>query len=108
MSRTLGVTCLLIFSLSIPMAMAKADLDLVHDQPLNFVNDSPITAAVKAKLNAAQLPSLATIKIGIDDKNVVWLSGTADTQAEVNLAESIARSTVGVVAVNNNIRVKDK
>ena len=108
MKLNLSIACLLICSSSIPMAMTYADEDIVRDQPFNFVKDSPITAAVKAKLAAAQLPSLATIKIGIDDKNVVWLSGIADSQAEVNLAESIARATVGVTAVNNNIRVKDK
>jgi hyperosmotically inducible protein len=106
--RKLRAACFLIINLSVPMMLAQADVDIARGQPLTFVKDSPITAAIKEKFVAAQLPSLATIKVGTDEINVVWLSGTAGTQAEVNLAESIARRTVGVAAVNTNILVEDR
>jgi hypothetical protein len=102
--------CITMCSMVVRMAgadsNAEVDIDIARIQPLNFINDSPIKTAVKEKMAAAQLPSLATIKIGIDEKNFIWLSGTAGNQAQANLAEEIARTTVGVVAVNNNIRVR--
>jgi len=108
MKHNLRAACFLIISLSIPMMFAHADVDIARGQPLTFVKDSPITASIKEKFVAAHVPSLATIKVETDDINVVWLSGTAGSQVEVNLAESIARRTVGVVAVNNNIAVEDR
>jgi osmotically-inducible protein OsmY len=37
---------------------------------------------------------------------VVWLGGTANTQLQVDKAESVARNTDGVRAVKNHIVVR--
>ena len=89
-----------------PDADVKTELAVLRIQPLNFVTTSPVKTAVMEKMATAQLPCLATIKVGIDEKNFIWLSGTADNQAQANMAEEIARTTAGVVAVTNNIRVR--
>ena len=88
-----------------PMGLAYADnLDQVH--PMNIVRDSAITSLVRANLAAEHSVKLKDVKVETDDKGVVWLSGEADSQTSINLAEAIARNTSGVVAVRNQIIVK--
>ena len=100
-----GATFVLISCLLIPMSTVFAD-EVDKDHPMNLVADSAITALIKTRLAAENLPSLKDIKVETDDKGVVWLSGNADNQTAINRAESIARSTEGVRAVKNQISVK--
>jgi hyperosmotically inducible protein len=86
------------------VAHAEGDADRSH--PIVFVADSGITTKIKAKLAAQHLKTLKNIKVDTDDKGVVWLSGYARTQAQVDMAGAVARDTEGVRAVNNNIVVK--
>ncbi|PRC94322.1 BON domain-containing protein [Solimicrobium silvestre] len=105
MKLKFGTTYLLVGCLLAPMAGAYAD-NVDNDHPMNLVKDSAITAAIKTKLAAEHLPSLKDIKVDTDDKGVVWLSGSTDTQTSINKAGSIARNTDGVIAVKNQIIVK--
>ena len=86
-------------------AYASDDADVDRGQPKAFVKDSAITTKIKAKLAAEHLTSLARIKVDTDASGIVWLSGTADTQAEIDRTVSIARATEGVVSVKNAITV---
>jgi hyperosmotically inducible periplasmic protein len=66
--------------------------------------DVSITAAVKGQLLADQ--TVSGLKIDVDTSNgVVTLSGMAKTRAEADRAATIARETMGVTSVVNNLRV---
>lgn len=71
-----------------------------------FVKDSVITTKIKAKLAGENLSSLAQIKVDTDDAGVVWLTGTAPSQADIDRAVAIARGTEGVMKVNSEIVIK--
>ena len=75
-------------------------------QPSTFVKDSAITTKIKAKLASEHLASLTSIQVDTDKNGIVWLSGTAKTQAEADKAVTIAKNTEGVVTVKNNLKVK--
>lgn len=69
-----------------------------------FVDDVSITASIKTELLANG--EIKGLKIDVDTLNSrVTLSGTVETEAQKQLAESIARKRQGVTEVVNNIRV---
>ena len=71
-----------------------------------FVKDSVITAKVKAKMAKAKDVSAMHIKVDTDKAGVVYLSGTAKSQAEADRAVEIARGVEGVTSVESKIEVK--
>jgi hyperosmotically inducible protein len=87
-------------------AFADDDADTDRSHPATFVKDSAITTKVKTKLAAEHFSSLANIHVDTDANGVVWLSGTAKTQADIDKAVEIARGTEGVVSVKNELKVK--
>lgn len=105
MKLKLSAICVLVGSLLSPFVVAYAD-DVDQAHPMTFVKDSAITSLIKTKLAAQNISSLKNIKVDTDDKGIVWLSGTAPTQAMVDKAELIARNTDGVRAVKNHITVQ--
>ncbi|MCO5099184.1 MAG: BON domain-containing protein [Rhodocyclaceae bacterium] len=119
---------------AISRAEAKADkrvakffgkADMNHDGKLNedewlkarsmadrqkageYVDDSTLTAKVKAALLAEQgLPSAA---ISVETYHgVVQLSGFVDSEAQVKQAGQVARGVKGVKEVKNSLNVKSK
>jgi len=69
------------------------------------MDDTEITAKVKAAIFAE--PGLKTLQISVDTvKGVVTLSGSVDTQAKKELANSLASAVDGVNSVNNQLAVK--
>lgn len=71
----------------------------------SYVDDSSITAAVKAKM--AEDKSVSATAISVETlKGTVQLSGFAKSQTEKDRAESIARTTKDVKAVRNSIVVR--
>jgi hyperosmotically inducible protein len=102
------VTACLLFSSFIGLGMvAHATDDADRDHPIVFVADSGITTKIKVKLAAQHLSSLKHIKVDTDDKGVVWLSGHASTQSQVDMAVALARDTDGVRSVQNKISVRN-
>jgi hyperosmotically inducible protein len=75
------------------------------DEDANFVEDSVITAKVKAKLAAENFTSLTKIDVDTDADGVVWLSGTAESQADIDRAVALTEETEGVISVKNNLTV---
>jgi hyperosmotically inducible periplasmic protein len=61
----------------------------------------------KAKLAAEHLSSLARIHVDTDANGIVWLSGKADSQAEIDKAVAIAQRTEGVITVKNDLKVRE-
>jgi len=106
MKTKLVACCFVIGTLLAPVAGYTADSDMDRSHPKSYVKDSAITTKIKAKLAEENLTSTMHIKVDTDSNGVVWLSGTAKTQAEIDQAVTIARNTEGVKSVENHIKVK--
>jgi hyperosmotically inducible periplasmic protein len=89
-----------------PVAAYAADSDQDRSKPATFVKDSAITTKIKAKLAAEHVASAKHIKIDKDMNGFVWMTGTANSQGEVDNAVAIARATEGVKSVNNRLKVQ--
>lgn len=72
----------------------------------NFMDDSSITAKVKAALVDAD--DIISTDISVEtDKNVVTLSGFVESQAQVEKAVSVAKGIEGVKSVSDKLHVRD-
>jgi hyperosmotically inducible protein len=107
MRSKLAYTGLIVAALLAPaLSHAASDQDVDRSNPKTFVKDSAITTKVKAKLAAEKLSSLATIHVDTDANGIVWLSGTAASQDQIDKAISIARATEDVRGVKSSLKVK--
>lgn len=82
------------------------DSTVDRSHPKDFVKDSAITAKIKSKLAAQHLSSLDRIHVDTDANGEVYLSGTARSQADIDKAVSIARSTEHVAGVQSDLTVR--
>jgi hyperosmotically inducible protein len=80
--------------------------DASQSKSATFVKDSVITTKIKTKLAGENLASLANIKVDTDNAGVVWLTGSAPSQADADKVIAIAKGTEGVTAVNSEIVIK--
>jgi osmotically-inducible protein OsmY len=71
----------------------------------NYVDDTSITTAIKAKFVEDKTVDAAAIKVETLN-GTVQLSGFAKSQAEKQQAENIARNTKGVRSVENKLTVR--
>lgn len=106
MKTKLITSFLVIGSLLAPVAAYAADSDKDRSHPMSYVKDSVITTKIKAKLAADHPGSMKHIQVDTDKDGVVWLTGTANTQDEINQAISTARSTDGVRSVWTDLKIK--
>lgn len=105
----LATTCLVLSATLAPVAFAadtRSDSDTDRNKPATFVKDSAITTKIKTKLAADNVAAAATIHVDTDQDGIVWLSGTAKSQQDIDNAVSIAKGTDGVKAVKNDVKVK--
>ena len=105
MNTKLITACIVVGALIIPAMSHAEDSDGDRSNVKTYVKDSVITAKVKAKLVKESVASAAHIKVDTDNAGVVWLSGTAKTQAEVDQAVTIATGTEGVTSVKSTIKI---
>ena len=89
-----------------PMAIYAADSDTDRNKPGTFVKDSVITTKIKTQLAADHPDSLKHIQVDTDKNGVVWMSGTANSQQEIDQAVAIARNTDGVKSVKSDLKVQ--
>ena len=109
MKHALAASCIVIGTMLAPVAAYAADGDTDRANPKLFVKDSVITTKIKSKLAAEHLGSLKHIQVDTDQNGVVWMTGTANSQEEINQAITIAKNTEGVRSVKADIKVqKDK
>jgi hyperosmotically inducible periplasmic protein len=106
MKFKLAATCFVIGSALAPVAAFAADSDTDRSNAANYVKDSVITTKIKTKLAAEHLGTAKHISVDTDKDGVVWMTGTANTQEEVNRAVAIARDTEGVKSVNSKLTVQ--
>ena len=108
MRYALATTCFVLGAALAPVAAYAADSDTDRANPATFVKDSVITTKIKSKLAAEHLSSATNIKVDTDRDGVVWMSGTANSQEEVNQAISIAKNTEGVRSVKSDLKIVRK
>lgn len=109
MKLKLATTCFVLGATLAPLAFAadnRPDGDTDRNKPATFVKDSAITTKIKTKLVAESPASAATIHVDTDKDGVVWMSGTAKSQADIDKAVSIAKGTDGVKTVKNDVKLK--
>jgi hyperosmotically inducible protein len=70
-----------------------------------YAGDAATTSEIKAKLLADDVVPSRKVKVETTD-GVVQLSGTVDSQAQVDRAESIAKAIDGVKSVKNDLKVQ--
>ena len=101
------LVCLLAASRAGPMLVlaGEPEADSSRATP-QYVKDSPITAAVKTRLAAADHGSIANLKVDADQEGIVWLSGSTPSQETADRAVETARNADGVVAVKSTIVVE--
>jgi|SRR4030095_3113161 hyperosmotically inducible protein len=106
MKYKLATTCFVIGSMLAPVAAYAADSDKDRSNPANFVKDSVITTKIKTQLAAEHPGSVKHIQVDTDKDGIVWMTGTANSQDEVDKAVAIARNTDGVKSVHSELKVQ--
>lgn len=105
MKIKLATTCILLSSLLAPAIAAAGDGDADRAHPLSWIKDSMITTKIKARLATDHPGSMKHIQVDTDKDGVVWLTGTANSQSEINYAISTARNTEHVKSVWSDLKV---
>jgi len=98
--------CLVAGALLLPAAGFSAGNEGAKSPAEQYVNDSLVTAKVKAELARQRPSTLVDFSVRTDKSGIVVLNGIARTQADKDRAESVARSVEGVKTVHNNIQLK--
>lgn len=70
-----------------------------------YAGDAATTSEIKAKLLADDVVPSRKVKVETTD-GVVQLSGTVDSQAQIERAEAIAKAVDGVKSVKNDLKSK--
>ncbi|MHB1085751.1 MAG: BON domain-containing protein [Thiobacillus sp.] len=110
MKTTLVTSLFIIGTLLAPVAALASDAAERHadrEHPMTWVKDSMITTKIKAKLAADHPGSMKHIRVDTDKAGVVWMTGTANNQEEIDQAVSTARNTKGVKSVWSDITIQN-
>jgi hyperosmotically inducible protein len=102
-----ATTCLVIGSLLAPIAAFATERHEDRAHPMTWVKDSIITTKIKAKLATDHPGSMKHIQVDTDKDGVVWLSGTANNQSEIDAAISTARNTEHVKSVWSDLSIEN-
>jgi hyperosmotically inducible periplasmic protein len=106
MNYKIATTLFVIGSVLTPVAAYAADSDSDRSNPVNYVKDSVITTKIKTQLAADHLGSMKHVTVDTDSDGGVWMTGTANSQEEVDRAVEIARNTEGVKSVHSDLKVQ--
>jgi hyperosmotically inducible protein len=74
-----------------------------QQSPGTLINDSAITAKIKAAQAADSTVRATSINVETDNAGAVTLSGSARSQAEIDRAVELAKGVQGVTRVTNNM-----
>ena len=106
MNYKLATTIFVVGAMLAPVAAYAADSDSDRSNPESYVKDSVITTKIKTQLAADHLGSMSHIKVDTDRNGGVWMTGTANSQEEMDKAVAIARNTEGVKSVHSELTVQ--
>ncbi|MGA8031374.1 MAG: BON domain-containing protein [Casimicrobiaceae bacterium] len=106
MNYKIATTLFVIGSVLAPVAAYAADSNSDRSNPVTYVKDSVITTKIKAQLAEDHLGSMKHVTVDTDRDGGVWMTGTANSQEEVNRAVEIARNTEGVKSVHSDLKVQ--
>ena len=106
MNYKLATAIFVVGAMLAPVAAYAADSDSDRSNPESYVKDSVITTKIKTQLAADHLGSMSHIKVDTDRKGGVWMTGTANSQEEMDKAVAIARNTDGVKSVHSELTVQ--
>lgn len=95
----------LIWAVALLIGLSGCAGSKTTDSTGEYIDDASITTKVKAKMIADKQVSALDINVETF-KGVVYLSGVADNQQEVDKADAIARGVPGVKSVKNDIHLK--
>lgn len=84
---------------------AAACTSMTGETAGQYVDDSTITASVKAKLVADKAANFTRVDVDTTNK-VVALNGIVESTAQKARAEELASQVSGVRRVNNNLQVQ--
>lgn len=86
-------------------ALAGCSSTQRHESTGQYIDDTSITASVKASI--FNEPMLKSAEINVETfKGRVQLSGFVSTRADIDRAVQIAQATKGVTSVANDMRLK--
>jgi len=105
--RNLGKGLALALLLSLVGAQAAMTATDKSEKVEQYVDDVAITTAVKAKLTADRIKTLARVSVDTI-KGVVTLTGTVETAEQKKQAEEVARGVKGVSKVVNNLQIANR
>jgi len=105
--RNLGKGLALALMLSLVGAQAAMTATDKSEKVEQYVDDVAITTAVKAKLAADRIKTLARVSVDTI-KGVVTLTGTVETAEQKKQAEEVARGVKGVSKVVNNLQIANR
>ena len=105
MKTRLAMT-LVIAALIVPAVGYAADTKLTKENIKETADNTVIATKIVAKYAKDKDVRALKIKVDVDNKGVVTLSGDAKSKAEASKAVKIARNTKGVTAVKNEIKVQ--
>ena len=97
----------MVFCFVAPLFIAGCASTQTQESTGEFVDDSVITAKIKAEIAADKLISLYQISVETY-KGAVQLSGFVDSQEQVDEAMEIAEKVPGVKKVTNSLMIKPK
>ena len=106
MNYKIATSLFVIGSVLAPVAAYAADSHSDRSNAVNYVKDSLITTKIKTQLAADHLGSMKHVTVDTDHDGGVWMTGTANSQEEVDKAVAIARNTEGVKSVHNDLKVQ--
>ena len=105
MDRASGAATSAMNSASSAMGSAVSSASSAMSNAGDAIGDAAVTAKVKTALLADD--NVKGLQIDVDTKDgVVTLNGTADTQANMSKAQTIAQGIEGVKSVENKLAVK--
>ena len=92
------------------MAIAASPIPAAETYPerentKEFETDSAITSAIASKLASDKRARFGGIRVETDENGVVWLSGAATSQEEIDDAVNLAHTAADVRAVQSGIRL---
>jgi len=99
-ARILSYALIVPVLLAAPMSVSRADNPAYGTRT---DSDSSVSEAVRAKITAQSEPGVTDLKVLTDRDGTVHLSGRAGSAAAAERAVQLARSTMGVRHVRNEI-----